>query len=447
MKTFENTRLPEQPEPLLSLFSPPSPSIHTAHGLWYGLLYGLFHRLLRTRILCQMCGLRFSLFVWLGVLVCGWPLLVGCQNRKADAKQQENKPSWKDLWSKRQNRAKPVHAATLHTGTITSLLSSTTTLTAEEDVSIMTQVNGLVEVVYGLEGRRFRRKGLLARLSNPYLTIAYDRAKLEVGKLKYDFVRQQKLLRKGYVSRETVENLRFQLEQAENQLQKAQEDINNLRVYSTIGGVVTQRLIQKGAWVIPQQKAFQMENPRSLVAHVAAPERYLPRLKLGQVTYLQAEALGNQHIITGKVIRIAPSIDPKTGTVQVTVGDLKPLDSLRSGMFVTVQIVLERRVDVPLIPKVAVSYYRNKAYVFRLKERDQPCKPPKISAVCEADRIYIEKGLENTDWIEVRSGIKTGEHIIVMGQEGLRPKRQVRVVQWRAMKPPKPSSTPQKKAS
>lgn len=410
MKTFENTKHPEKPNhfPFLDF---------------------------AKRLLPNARAYRWLLL--LGSLLWIAPTLTACQNRPADAKKQENTTSqWRALWKKRESRAKPVHATTLQNGTITSLLASTTTLTAEEDVSIIAQVTGLVEVVNGLEGRSFRRGGLLARLSNPYLKIAYDRAKSEANKLRVDLDRQQKLLKKGYVSKETVETLRFQFEQAENQLQKAQEDLNNLRIYSTIGGVVTQRLIQKGAWVIPQQKAFQVENPRSLVAHIAAPERYLPRLKTGLLAFLQAEALGPKHTISGKVIRIAPAIDPKTGTVQVTIGSLHPLHSLRSGMFVSAQIVLERRIQVPLVPKVAVSYHRNKAYVFRLKAIKQPCLPAQPAADCEAERVYIEKGLENTNWIEVRAGVKFGDPIIMLGQEGLRPKRRVRVMQWQKLKPP-----------
>lgn len=383
---------------------------------------------------------RLTTLLFLGVL--GWSLMLhGCQGKTKSKKGKKSSASkWREMLKKRRNRAKPVHAVTIHNGAIASLLSSTTTLTAEQQVTVVTQVNGLVRGVYGLEGRRFGRGATLARLSNPYLKIAYDRAKLEVQKYTRDLQRQQRLLKKGYVSRETAENLRFQLAQAKNKLDQAKEDIRNLRIRATISGTVTQKLINRGAWVTPQLKAFVLEDPRSLVAQVAAPERYLPRLRKGLQAFLQAEALGGKTEITGKVIRIAPSIDSKSGTVLVTIGNLKPLKPLRSGMFVTAQIVLERRSNVPLIPKVAVSYFRNKAYVFQLNDSDKPCAPSDKPVVCKAQRVYIEKGLENANWVEARSGLKPGAHIVILGQQGLRTKRKVRVVEWKKMKPPSPSS-------
>ncbi len=341
------------------------------------------------------------------------------------------------MWKKRRNRAKPVHAVKLYKGSIASLLTGTTTLTAEQQVTVVTQVNGLVFSIYGKEGRRVRRGSTLARLSNPYLVIAHQRAKLEVSKLKHDLARQKRLLRKGYVSREAAENLRFKFAQAKNQLKRTQQDLTNLRIRATISGIVTKRFLQKGSWVTPQMKGFTLENPKSIVAQVAVPERYLPRLKKGLKVYLQAEALGRKQDITGKLVRIAPSIDAKTGTITVTIGQIKPLKPLRSGMFVTVQIVLERRTHVPLIPKVAVSYYRNKAFVFQLTDKDKPCLPQSKPILCKANKVYFKKGLENAKWVEARSVLKAGDKVVILGQQGLRTSHKVRVVQWRPLKPTK----------
>lgn len=369
------------------------------------------------------------------------PLLAGCKSsskgKKAKGKQAKKgkKKSWRELWKKRRNRAKPVHGVRLHNGAISSLLTGTTTLTAEQQVTVVTQVNGLVSSLYGKEGRRVRRGSTLARLSNPYLVIAHERAKLEVQKLARDLKRQKRLLRKGIVSREAAENLRFQYAKATNQLKRTKQDLANLRIRATISGVVTKRMLQKGAWVTPQIKGFNLENPRSIVAQVAVPERYLPRLKKGLPAFLQAEALGRKRKITGEVVRVAPSVDAKTGTVTVTIGKIKPLKSLRSGMFVTIQIVLERRKNVPLLPKVAVSYYRNKAFVFRLKDKKKPCQPPHAPVKCKAEKVYIEKGLENAEWVEVRSGVQAGDRVIILGQQGLRTSHKVRVVQWQKLKP------------
>ena len=363
------------------------------------------------------------------ILLCFCAILASsCRSGKA---KDQGRKDYRAMMKKRR-RAKPVHGFIIKQGNISSLLSTTTTLKAESEVTVMTQISGLVQRVYGKEGRYFRRGGTLARVSNPYLKIAHDRVLLEVRKLTSDLKRQKKLMSKGYVSRETTETLNFKLAQARNQLKRAKQDLRNLRIKATISGIVTHRYIQQGAWVNPQMKAFMIENPRSLVAHIAAPERYLSRLKKGLKAYLKAEALGIPQTITGEIIRVAPSIDPKSGTIDVMIGKLRPLKILRSGMFVSVRVVLEHRKNVPLIPKGAVSYHQNRASVLRLQAKKGKCLPPAPSA-CYVEKIFFAKGLENTHWVEAKNKLRAGDSIIILGQQGLRKGHKVRVVQWRKL--------------
>jgi membrane fusion protein (multidrug efflux system) len=355
----------------------------------------------------------------------------GCQRsrQKQDTQRGGSAKNPKAMF-KQEQRPKPVHAVVIQNGAITSMLSSTTTLVSEENVAIFTQVSGVVDKLYGWEGRYFKRGATLAVLDNPYLKIAHEAALLQVKKLENDLAREKRLQIKGYVSRETIENLSFQLAQARNSLQRAEQDLYNLQIKATISGIITQRDIQRGAWVTPQLKAFSIENPQTLTAQLAVPERYLPNLRTGLVVNLQAEALGNKGQLKGQVLRISPAIDPKTGTINVVVGKLDPSRSLRSGMFVTAQIVLERREQIPLIPKVAVQYQENKAFVFRLRANTDKCRAKTKSAMCATERVFFQKGLEDENWIEALSSVKSDDMIIILGQQGLRDGNKVRVVYW-----------------
>ncbi|MCB9641272.1 MAG: efflux RND transporter periplasmic adaptor subunit [Myxococcales bacterium] len=274
---------------------------------------------------------------------------------------------------RRAKPAKPVHAAVIRRGEIEAILSGTATLEAEERVTILAQVKGLAVRVFGKEGRYFRKGSTLASLSNPYLKIADEQVEAEIEKAKVDLKRNRRLSKRGYISRETEELLAFQLRQKQIQRKQTQEDIRNLRIPATISGIVTKQILRRGTWIVPNAEVFMMEDPRSLVATIAVPEKYLSYLKTGLEGTLFSEALGVKTKITGKVVRISPTVDAKTGTIQVIIGELSPLEKLRSGMFVAVRLVLERRKDVPLIPKQAVLYENNAPVVYRLLGKKGAC--------------------------------------------------------------------------
>jgi len=436
--------------------------------------------------------------------------LLGCAKKDKTPKKGKSKKEWR-----RKARPRPVHAIRVQSGNIAAILSGTTTLEAEDRVTRIAQVSGQVKRIYAQEGKRVRKGSLLALLSNPYLHIAYERVKGEVKKLTEDLKVQKKLLRKGAVSKETTKSLGFQLAQAKNQLKKAREDIRNLRITATISGIVSQKHLRRGSWINPGTKAFELEEPRSLVAKIALPEKYLPKLRKKQKAKLFAEALGRKVYIEGEVIRIAPVIDPKTGTISVVIGKLtlkarekkdeastspktkkrrfkrrrrrgkrrrgkrraykkrKAASSnkkasealltsakLRSGMFVTVNLILEERFEVPLVPKQSVMYARNKPYVYRLVGPRKLCKPEKLDQKmgrkkwrkrkhkssknmkrgkkgkgkkgkkkpnCKVERAYFTKGLEDARMLEAIGGVRPGDRIVTLGHEGLREGNPVKV--------------------
>jgi membrane fusion protein (multidrug efflux system) len=344
-----------------------------------------------------------------------FPLSACRRGKKASKKSGYG--SWR-----RKEQPKPVYIASVSKGDIKDELSGTTTLVAESKVELVTQVSGLVRRMPGKEGLKFKRGRVLAVLSNPYLNLAYRKAQLQVKKLENDLKRQKPLLRKGYVSKETGQTLAFQLAQAKNDLQRAAQDLRNLRIRATISGIVTKEHLKPGAWVTPNLKAFTLEDPKSLVALLAVPEKYLSRLKKGLQAQLRAEALGRNANLTGKVIRVAPVVDSKTGTVALTIGAFSAMDKLKSGMFVSVRLTVEEHSNTTLLPKQAMGYDKSRPYVFRIKAGS--CK----KKVCKVEKVFFSKGFEDASRIEVLSGLKVGDRIVTMGQDGLQNDGKVRIV-------------------
>jgi hypothetical protein len=76
-------------------------------------------------------------------------------------------------------------------------------------------------------------------------------------------------------------------------------------------------------------------------------------------------------------------------------------------MYAEVTLTTERHEDVPLVPKPALVHEDEQTFVF-------------VADGDRAERVLIETGLADDDFVEVTGGLETGARIIVAGQTGLK---------------------------
>ena len=116
------------------------------------------------------------------------------------------------------------------------------------------------------------------------------------------------------------------------------------------------------------------------------PEKELPRLRVGQSTWVTAQALGSE-TRTGTVSRISPIVDAETGTVKITVA-LNGRHNLRPGMYVEVKLVTDTHQETVLVPKRALVYDQDQIFVYRLAEGRR------------VERMLIAPILEDKEFVE-----------------------------------------------
>ncbi|TDI22804.1 MAG: efflux RND transporter periplasmic adaptor subunit, partial [Acidobacteria bacterium] len=109
------------------------------------------------------------------------------------------------------------------------------------------------------------------------------------------------------------------------------------------------------------------------------------------------------------------SMDPETHTFRAEVDVDNSRGFLRPGMFVEAAIIVERRADVAVVPRDAVTERAGRSVVFVIDGQ-------------RAVRRIVSLGLGDDDQVEVREGVTPGERIVVRGLETLTDGTRVRVV-------------------
>ncbi len=314
----------------------------------------------------------------------------------------------------------PVEVVSLERGAIEAVLRFSTNLEAESEVQVFSQAARLVTQLKVEEGDLVRKDQVLVRLQDEEQKSELARIESQLKKARREFQRQENLFAQKLVSEQVINDAAYEVEQLELGLDDATRNLGYTEVRAPIAGTITGRHVNHGDHITVNQHLFDLIDFDSIVARVYVPEKELVRLRAGQAARLFSASIGAE-ARQGEVVRIAPIVDPSSGTVKVTVG-IPRNQGLLPGMYVEVELVTDTREDALLVPKRAVDYDQNQAFLYRLRDD------------MTAERLRVEVLLEDRENILPAAGTATaggelavGDRIVVAGQAGLKDGAKVRL--------------------
>ncbi len=331
---------------------------------------------------------------WLVCLAC-ITVTVGCGKAKkeADAKKDVELPI-------------PVEVQPIVRGPIESTLRTFATLEAEQEVKVFGRTANRVVELDTEEGDEVTRDQVLLRLDDTNQQVMVAKARNAVAKSRQEFERLKALHDQQLISDQVFTDSQFELRQLELAVDEAQRELDYTVVRAPIDGTIAQRLVKLGDLVTVNQQLFSVVDFRSIVARIYVPEKNLASLATNQLARVTAMALADRGF-QGKVRRISPVVDAKSGTIKVTLGfdDIGPL---RPGMYVDVELILDKRPDALLISKRALILDGDQTYAFRLGENRR------------VHRILVEPRVSDRMNVEPSTGFAEGDRVVVAGQTGLK---------------------------
>lgn len=326
----------------------------------------------------------------------------------------------------------PVEVTRLATGPISDGLEGTATVQARVRAEIRSRAGGTVLDLAVEEGATVKAGDLLARVDQPTYQSVLGKARAAVDKANRDVQSARRLARQGVLPGQQLQDAEFELRQARLEVQRLEDERGLGRVTTPIAGVVVARHVEQGEAISAGAVLFEVADLTALEIDLYVPERHLARLRTGLPVEVTAEGAGDAEL-RGEVERIAPTVDPRSGTVKVTValgdGEIDAQRRLRPGMYTRARIVLDTRPDAVLMPRRAVVYEDDRPFAFRVVDG-------------KAEKRALELGYTDRDQVEVRAPLTAGDVVIVFGQRGLQDGAAVKIVDAPADTPGAAAPTP-----
>ena len=310
--------------------------------------------------------------------------------------------------------AVPVATATVRRGVVDAYFRGATNLTAAEEAAVVARTRGIVEAIFVEEGDAVRQNDPLAQLETERLALEVARSQTQLESLRAAYERATRMHDAKMISPNDFDTAHYNYEAEKANLAVREYELREATIRAPLDGVVTRRHVKVGHTLNPNEPAFEMKRLRNIEAILNVPEREIGRIRPGQHAQVQVDALPETPF-PGSVARVAPEVDANSGTFRVTVSLDNDDGRLKPGMFVRVDVRVDRRENALLAPLEAVVALRDQSSLFVIEDG-------------VAARRQVATGYVSDGNIEIVDGVAAGETIVASGQDGLREGAPVRVV-------------------
>lgn len=335
-------------------------------------------------------------------------LLAGCNTE--DAGEQQGPPT-------------PVQIAEVRAAPATLWSDFTGRVAAPETVDLRPRVSGYIEKVAFTEGELVQRGDLLFEIDpRPY------RARKRAAQAELDSARSQltlsesraerarQLLANRAISREeydqrnaTMESARAAVSAAEAALESAQLDLQYTKIEAPINGRVGRAMITRGnlanadqtllttlVSVDPMYVYFESDQQTFTGSRDFFTTEQRPQVHIG----LAGES-GFPH--SGELDFVDNRLNSHTGTIQFRAVVANPDGQLKPGQFARVEMPTEKVEGALLVDRKAVLTDQDRRYVYL------------VNAENLTERREVEAGPQFGDLVLIRSGLQSGDRVVVNG--------------------------------
>jgi RND family efflux transporter MFP subunit len=308
------------------------------------------------------------------------------------------------------------------------------TLAPKFAADVKSEVTGIVTAVYVTEWVPVKKGDKLARLDTTETEAGIEALKAQEGQARVaeararrEFDRAQQLKQYGLITPQSFDEAKSAVEAAEAgvsaaraQVRTAQTRLAKSLLAAPMNGVVALRGVSVGDRVENMggnSPMFRIVDNRVLDLTVSVPSSRLAMVKVGQPLEFATDSLPGR-TFTGRVMFINPAIDEATRSAKVIAEVTNSDGSLKGGAFVKGHIVVGNRAGVLQVPREALVNWNVEQQAAELF----------VVRGDQADKRAVKLGMTSGPFVEIVSGLQSGEQVVTRGGFSLKPGDRVAVV-------------------
>ncbi len=286
------------------------------------------------------------------------------------------------------------------------------TLIANEATDIHPEISGRLVQLNVDEGRFVQKGTLLAKIYDGDLQAQLKKLQVQLEIAKTNEERSAQLLKIQGISKSDYDASALNVSNINADIDITKADITKTEIRAPFSGKLGLKNISPGAYVTPSTVLASIQEVNILKLDFTVPEKYSSQMNTGREVAFTVEGSGKNY--KAKIIATESSVtqDTRTLTVRAVVQNKDAL--LVPGSFAKVLLRFEPDSNALMIPSQAIiPQARGKKVV--------------IYQDSVAKFVDVTTGIRDSARVQVLTGLKTGDTVIITGILSVRPEGKVEI--------------------
>lgn len=306
-----------------------------------------------------------------------------------------------------------VTLASIEERAFVDVIEAVGTAKANESIDITAKATETVSAVNFSDGQKVEAGDVIVEMTSREQSADLVAARAELNEANQNYERIKGLADKGFATKAQLDQAVAGRDSAAARVKALESRVADRLIRAPFAGVLGLRKVSVGTLVRPGDIITTLDDISLIKLDFTVPEGFLSALRQGMTVRVTVAAYPDRRF-EGKVVGIDTRVDPVTRAVALRAEIPNPDALLRPGMLMTVALLNNQR-TVLAAPEQALVPVEDRQYVFV------------ATADNKVDRREIKIGARQPGFVEIVSGLKRGEKVVVEGTMRLRPGASIRV--------------------
>lgn len=289
----------------------------------------------------------------------------------------------------------------------------TGSIDANEKVNLVSETSGNITGIYFQEGSQVKKGQLLVKVYNQDQLAALKQVEYQIALAKQNENRNKLLLQKEAISQQEYDTSLTNLNSLQAQADMLRAQIAKTEIRAPFSGTIGLRNVSPGGYLSQNTPIASLVNIDPAKITFAVPEKYLSLISKGtKVTFNVTSSNQNFKAV---VYAIEPSIDVTSRTITVRAKADNPNGILKAGSFAKINLQLDQIPKTIMLPTECIVPGLKTSVVYVYHHGMALEKP-------------VKTDVRTDTRVQVTSGIKPGDSVVISGIIQMRPKVPLKII-------------------
>jgi membrane fusion protein, multidrug efflux system len=288
---------------------------------------------------------------------------------------------------------------------MSQMINQNGTLRPDEEVDLSFETSGKIVNLNFTEGTRVKKGDLLAKMNDRPLQAQLEKLLAQLKLAEGKEFRQKSLLDRDAISQESYDQIQTDVQSIKADINLVKARISETELRAPFDGIIGLRYLSEGSYATSSTKIARLVKARPIKIEFSISEKYASEIKIGYPITFQTKS--SDKVFNASVYAIDPKIDLNTRTISLRALYPNTNEELKPGTYAGITLELSKIDNAVSIPTEALIPEMDGEKVFILRKG-------------KAQSVNVTTGLRTESRLQITSGLKFGDTLIVTGIMQLR---------------------------